>query len=44
MPSPKSVLPSQPSTSKLRHAKTPPERSGDLFIVDNSDEQWKGLR
>lgn len=44
MPSPKSVLPSQPSPSEPRRAKAPPERSGDLFIVDNSDEQWKGLR
>lgn len=33
---------SSPKTGKLR--RPAPERSGDLFIVDNSDEQWKGLR
>ncbi len=26
-----------------QNPKPPIERSGDLFIVDNSDEQWKGL-
>ncbi|MDW8277512.1 MAG: helicase-related protein [Anaerolineales bacterium] len=50
MPSSKPISPLQPSlpdvpSSQTGKSKKPaPERSGDLFIVDNSDEQWKVLR
>lgn len=42
MPAPEELAPQDTGAERVQEL--PPQSAGDLFIVDNSDETWKGLK